>query len=119
MTFFERAVGIYPFIRGYVGVVMCVVLVCCICFMSHYRILTSMDCPIMWHLCASERPCNAVAPYWSPMRTSRIVALGSCSVLLEYIRPGPGMPCIRQNPRELGRLLSFDWTRWKRGLGLP
>ena len=35
------------------------------------------------------------------------MALGSCNVLLEYLRPGPGMPCFRQNAWESGRLLSF------------
>ena len=29
-------------------VVLCVVLVCCICFMSCVRILASVDCPILW-----------------------------------------------------------------------
>ena len=74
-----------------------VVLVCCTCFMSHDMILASVDFPVMWRLCASKRPCTAVALYWGPMRSSWIMALGSCSVLLEYIRPGPGMPCFRQN----------------------
>jgi hypothetical protein len=62
--------------------------------MSHVRILASVDCPIMWRLCASERPCAAVAPCWSSMRRSRIEALGSCSGLLKYIMPGPWMPCL-------------------------
>ena len=35
------------------------------------------------------------------------MALGSCSVLLEYIRPGPGMPCFMRYAWELGRLLIF------------
>ena len=43
-------------------VILCVVLVCYICFMSHGRMLAFVDCPIMWRLCASERPCDAVAP---------------------------------------------------------
>jgi hypothetical protein len=38
-----------------------------------------------------------VAPLWSPTRSSRILALGSCNMFLKYIRPGPGMPCSRQN----------------------
>ena len=45
------------------------------------------------------------------MKSSRIVALGSCNVLLEYKRPGPGMLCFRQNVWELGRLLSFGRAR--------
>ena len=77
--------------------VSCVVLEFYICFMSQDRTLASVDCPIMWRLCASVSPCAAVAPLWSPMRISRIVALGSCNVLLEYMRPGPGMSCFRQN----------------------
>jgi len=47
--------------RGSLGV-LCVVLECCICFMSQDKILASMECPIMWRLCASERSCTAVAP---------------------------------------------------------
>ena len=39
------------------------------------------------------------------------MALGSSSVLLEYTRPGPGMPCFLQNAWELGRLLSFGRAR--------
>jgi hypothetical protein len=56
-----------------------------------------VDCPMMWRLCASVSPCAAVAPLWSPISSSRIVALGSCNVLFEYKRPGPGMPCFTQN----------------------
>ncbi len=82
--------------RGSLGV-LCVVMKFCICFMSHDRMLASVDCPIMWRLCAFVSACAAVAPLWSPMRSSRIVALGSCNVLLEYMRPGPKMPCFRQN----------------------
>jgi hypothetical protein len=74
--------------------------------MIHERILASIDCPMMWRFCASERPCAAVTPCLSSMRSSRILPLGSCSVLLEYISPGPGMPCFRQNAWDLGRLLS-------------
>ena len=55
-------------VRGSLGV-LCVVLVCCICFMSQDMILASVDCPIMLRLCASEKPCDAVAPLWSPMRS--------------------------------------------------
>ncbi len=76
--------------------VSCVVLEFCICFISQERMLASVDCPIMWRLCASVSPCVVVAPLWSPMRSSRNVALDSCNVLLEYTRPGPGMPCFRQ-----------------------
>ena len=77
--------------------ILCVVLEFCICFMSYDRMLSSVDCPMTWRLCASMSPCAAVAPLWSPMTNSRIMALGSCNVLLEYFRPGPGMPCFRQN----------------------
>ena len=82
--------------------VLCVVLVFFICCMSHDRILASVDCLIMLRLCASERPCAAVAPLWSPMRSSRIVKLASCDVSLEYTRLGLGMPCFRQDAWELG-----------------
>ena len=88
-------------------VVLCVVLGLCICCMSQFMMLASDDCPIMCCLCASVSPCAVVAPLWSPMRSSRIVALGSCSVLLEYMRPGPGMPCFRQNAWELGETNGF------------
>ena len=74
-----------------------IVLEFCICFLSQDRMLASVDCLIMWRLCASVSPCVVVAPLWSPMRSSRIVALSSCNVLLKYMRPGPGMPCFRQN----------------------
>jgi hypothetical protein len=57
--------------RGSLGVV-CVVFEFCICFKSQDRMLASVDCPIMWRLCASVCPCAAVAPIWSPMRSSRI-----------------------------------------------
>jgi hypothetical protein len=40
-------------VRGSLGV-LCVVLVCFICFTSHDKILASVDCPIMWRLCASR-----------------------------------------------------------------
>ena len=83
-------------VKGSLGV-LCVVLECCIWFMIQDRILVSTDCPILWRLCASERPCAVVAPLWSPTRSSRILALGSCNMFLKYIRPGPGMPCSRQN----------------------
>ena len=82
--------------RGSLGV-SCVVLQICICFMSQAMIFASVDCPMMWRLCASVSPCAAVAPLWSPISSSRIVALGSCNVLFEYKRPGPGMPCFTQN----------------------
>ena len=59
--------------------------------------LTSFVCPIMWHLYVSERLGAAVDPGWSPIRSSQIVALGSMSVLLWYISPGPGMPYFREN----------------------
>ena len=72
--------------------VLCVVLEFFICFMSQDRILACVDFYIVWHLCASERPCAAVAPSWSPMKSSRILASSSCNVLSEYIRHGPGMP---------------------------
>ena len=45
------------------------------------------------------------------------MALGSCSVSLEYIRPGPEMPCFRQNAWELGRLLNFGRARCGRSVG--
>ena len=77
--------------------VSCVVLKFCIYFMSQDMMFASVDCPMMWRLFASASPCAAVAPLWSPMRSSRIVALGSCNVLFEYKRPGPGMPCLMQN----------------------
>ena len=77
--------------------VLCVVLEFCICFMSQDRILPSVDCSIMWQLCASVSPCVSLAPFWSPMSSSRIMALGSCNVVLEYMRPGLGMSCFRQN----------------------
>jgi hypothetical protein len=68
--------------------------VCCVgilyLLISQDMILVYVDCPIMWRFCASEKPCVAVAPLWSPMRSVRIVALGSCNVMLEYIRHGPG-----------------------------
>jgi len=102
--------------RGSLGV-SCVVLEFCIFFMSQDRILASVDCPIMWRLCASVSPCVAVAPLWSPMRSSRIVALGFYNVLLEYTRPGPGIPCFRQNTWELGRVLSFGRARCGRSVG--
>ncbi len=79
--------------RGSLGI-SCVVLQVCICFMSQATIFAYVDCPFMWRRCASVSPCAAVAPLWSPMRSSRIVALGSCNVLFEYKRPGPGMPCF-------------------------
>jgi len=82
--------------RGTLGV-SCVMLQICICFMSQAMIFASVDCPMMWRLCASLSPCAAVAPLWSPMRSSRIVALGYCNVLFEYKRPGPGMHCFTQN----------------------
>ena len=91
--------------------VSCVVLEFCICFICQDRMLASVDCPVMWRFCASVSPCAAVAHLWRPMRSSRIVALDSCNVLLEYMRPGPGMPCFRQNTWELGRLLSFGRAR--------
>ena len=68
-------------------------------------IFASVECPIMRRLCASERPYAAVAPLWSPMRSFRIVALGFSTVLMEYIRHGPEMPCFRQNAWKLRRLL--------------
>ena len=77
--------------------VSCVVLQFCICFMSQDMMFASVECPMMWRLCAFVSPCAVVAPLWSPMRSSRIVALGSCNVLFEYKRPGPGMPCLMQN----------------------
>ena len=76
--------------------ILCVVLEFCIRFISQVRMLASVDCPILWRLCASVSHCVVVAPLWSPMRSSRIVVLGSCNVLLEYMRPGPGMSCFRQ-----------------------
>ncbi len=82
--------------RGSLGV-SCVVLPICICFISQAMIFAYVDCPMMWRLCASVSPCAAVAPFWSPISSSRIVALGSCNVLFEYNRPGPGMPCFTQN----------------------
>ena len=45
------------------------------------------------------------------------MALGSCNVLLEYIKHGPGMSCSRQNAWELGRLLSFGRARCGRSVG--
>ena len=77
--------------------VSCVVLQICICFISQAMMFASVDCTIMRRFCASVSSCAAVAPLWSPMRSSRIVALGSCNVLLEHKRPGPGMPCFTQN----------------------
>ena len=71
----------------------------------------------MRRLCAYASPCAVVAPLWSHMRSSRIVALGSCNVLLKYMRPGPGMPCFRQNAWESGRLLSFGRARCGRSVG--
>ena len=82
--------------RGSLGV-SCDVLHICICFMSQDMMFASVDCPMMWRLCASASPCAAVAPLWSPMRSSRIVALGSCNVLFKYKRPGPEMPCLTHN----------------------
>ena len=75
--------------RGSLGV-SCVVLPICICFMSHAMMFAYVDCPMMWRLCASVSPCAAVALLWSPMRSSRIVALGSSNVLLSIKGPGPG-----------------------------
>ncbi len=82
--------------RGSWGV-SCVVLPICICFISQAVIFESVYCPMMWRLCASVSPCAAVAPLWSPISSSRIVALCSCNVLFEYKMPGPGMPCFTQN----------------------
>ena len=45
------------------------------------------------------------------------MALGSCSVLLEYIRPGPGIPYFRQNAWDLERLLNFGRARCGRSVG--
>jgi hypothetical protein len=45
------------------------------------------------------------------------VPLISCSVLLKYISPGPGMPLLRQNTWKLGRLLSFGRARCGRSVG--
>ena len=45
------------------------------------------------------------------------MALGSCSELLKYVRPGPGMPCIRQKAWDLGRLLSLSRARCGRSVG--
>ncbi len=39
------------------------------------------------------------------------MTLGSCSMLLEYMRPGPGMLFLRQNAWELGKILSFGRAR--------
>ena len=69
--------------------------------------LTSVDCSRIYRLCVSERPCAAVEFCWSPNRSSRVVAFGSLSVLLEYNGPGPGMPRFIRNAWELERLLSF------------
>ncbi len=44
------------------------------------------------------------------------MALGSCSLLFEYISHGPGMPCFRQNAWELRRLLSFGTARCGRSV---
>ena len=77
--------------------VSCVVLEFCICFISQDRMLASVDSLIMRRLCDFVRPCAVVAPFWSSKRSTRNVAMGSCNVLLEYMRPGPGMPCFRQN----------------------
>ncbi len=52
------------------------------CLMSHKSMLTSVVCPKMSQRCVFERPRAAVAPGWSPIPSSRIVALGSMSVLL-------------------------------------
>ena len=76
--------------RGSLGV-LCVVLVVCICFINQDRILASVNCPLMWRICASERLCAAVAPLWSPMKSFWTVASGSCNVLLEYITHVTGM----------------------------
>ena len=45
------------------------------------------------------------------MKSSRIVGSGSLSVLLEYIRSGPGMPSFIRHAWELRRLLSFGRDR--------
>ena len=82
--------------RGLLGL-LCIVLRICICFMSQAMMFASVDCRMIWRLCASVSPCAAVAPLWSPVRSSQIVALGSRNVLFEYKRPGPGMPCFTQN----------------------
>ncbi len=39
------------------------------------------------------------------------MAFGYVSVILEYIRPGPGMPSLRWHAWELGRLLIFGRAR--------
>ncbi len=51
------------------------------------------------------------------MRSSRIVAVGSSSLLLEYNNPGPGMPFLIHNAWELGRLLSFGRAICGRNVG--
>jgi len=84
-----------------------VLVLVCFFFMSHVQILASVNCLIMWRLCAFERPCVAVAPCWSPIRSSRSVALSSWNVMSVYISPSPGMPRFRQNSWESGMLLSF------------
>ena len=45
------------------------------------------------------------------------MSFSSCSVSLEYIRPGPGMECFRQNAWELGRLLTFGRARCGSNVG--
>jgi hypothetical protein len=41
------------------------------------------------------------------MKSFQFVAFSSLRVLLEYIRPMPGIPSFRRYAWELGRLLSF------------
>ena len=45
------------------------------------------------------------------------MAFGFFSVLLVYIRPGPGIPCFRRYAWELGRLLSFRRARCGSNVG--
>ncbi len=88
-------------------VILCVMLVCCVWLMGHVRKLSSVDYPMIESLCSSERHCVAVAPYRIPIRSSRIVAFGSFSALLECIRSGPGMPFFLAECVEVGEAIEF------------
>ena len=52
------------------------------------------------------------------MRSSRIEALGSIRVSLQYINPGQGIPCMSQYACELGQLtfLGRDMSNGKGGI---
>ena len=49
-----------------------------------------------------------MVPSLSLMRISQIVALGSVSVSLKYIRPSPRMPFFWQNECELGMVMNLE-----------